>query len=111
MKEKIKWPKISDTKEWTSLDEELNKVLKVVQVGTAERKVESMTAVVYNSAKECFGMVPREETKDKPEKQPSRKETMIEKLSAEIKILNKQYKKGQQWGKKKESNKLQEHSL
>lgn len=51
MKERIKWPKMSDTKEWNSLDNDLDIVLEATQAGTAERKVITLTEITYNLAK------------------------------------------------------------
>lgn len=49
------------------LDEDLDMVLKAVQAGSAERKVDSLTAITYNLAKERFGRVPRRENKARPD--------------------------------------------
>lgn len=51
-KERIKWSKMSDAKEWVRLDEDLNKVFKAVQAGAIEVKVDSVTTIAYNMAKE-----------------------------------------------------------
>ncbi len=50
-----KWPKMSDAKEWSMFNEDLDRMLEVVQAGSAERKVDSLTAITYNMAKERFG--------------------------------------------------------
>ena len=74
------------------LDEDLDKVLGAVQAGSAERKVDSLTAITYNVAKERFGTVPRRENKVRPEKQNNRRERKIKQLRREIKTLRKQFK-------------------
>lgn len=66
--------------ERSKLDENLDKVLEVGQAGTVERKVESLTAITYNLANECFGTLPR--------RQPNRREKKINYLRKEIKMLN-----------------------
>ncbi len=91
-KERIKWPKMSDGKEWSMLDEDLDKVLGAVQAGSAERKVDLLTSITYNVAKERFGTVPRRENKARPEKQDNRRERKIKQLRKEIKTLRKQFK-------------------
>ncbi len=92
MKERIKWPKMSETKEWSMLDEDLEKVLEAVQAGSAEEKVDSLTAITYNLAKVRFGTVPRRENKARPEKRDNRRERKIKQLRKEIKTLRKQFK-------------------
>ncbi|CAM9297813.1 unnamed protein product [Lampetra planeri] len=67
-KERIKWPKMSETKEWSMLDEDLDMVLEAVEAGSAERKVYSLTAITYNLAREQFGTVPRRENKSRTRK-------------------------------------------
>lgn len=62
MKEKIKWPNMSDMKEWISLDNDLDIVLEATLAGTAERKVTTLTEITYDLAKECFGAGSRETT-------------------------------------------------
>ncbi|KAL7373341.1 hypothetical protein ABVT39_004281 [Epinephelus coioides] len=76
-RERIKWPKMSDGKERSMLDEDLDKVIGAVQAGSAERKVDSLTAITFNVAKERFGTVPRKENKARPEKQDNRRERKI----------------------------------
>ena len=73
---------MSDGKEWSALDEDLDKVLGAVQAGSAERKVDSLTAITYNVAKERFGTVPRRENKARPEKQNNRRERKQFKLAS-----------------------------
>ncbi|XP_078587744.1 uncharacterized protein LOC144868686 [Branchiostoma floridae x Branchiostoma japonicum] len=90
-KERIKWPKLSDTNSWSQLDQDLDRVLEATLAGTVERKVDSLTTITYNMAKERFGV---EEKKRRPcsEKQPNRREREIKRLRKEIKKLNKRYR-------------------
>nr|XP_055041026.1 uncharacterized protein LOC129428141 [Misgurnus anguillicaudatus] len=90
--ERIKWPKMSDREEWSRLDEDLDKVLGAVQAGSVERKVDLLTAITYNVAKERFGVVPRRQNKARPEKQDNRRQRKIKQLRKEIKTLRKQFK-------------------
>lgn len=91
-RERIKWPKTSEAKEWSMLDEDLDKVLGAVQAGSVESNVDSLTALTYNMAKERFGTVPKRENKTRPEKQNNRRERKIRQLRKEIKTLRKQFK-------------------
>lgn len=65
---------MSDGKEWSRSDEDLDKVLGAVQAGSVERKVDSLTAITYNVAKEWFGIVPRKENKREAGQQKIKKE-------------------------------------
>ncbi|KAK0135439.1 Retrovirus-related Pol polyprotein from type-1 retrotransposable element R2 [Merluccius polli] len=73
-------------------DEDLDMVLGAVQAGSAERKMDSLTAITYNLAKERFGAVPRKEMKARQENQENRRERKIKQLRKEIKALRKQFK-------------------
>ncbi|RXN28473.1 hypothetical protein ROHU_019074 [Labeo rohita] len=53
-RERIKWPKMGDTKEWDQLDQDLDKVLEATLAGTAEQKVNTLTTITYNLARERF---------------------------------------------------------
>ncbi len=91
MKERIRWPKMTDIKEWASYDEDLNRILEVMSEGTAERKVNTLTEITYNLAKERFGTIERK-LNIKAGKQPNRRERKIYNLRKEVKSLNKRYK-------------------
>lgn len=57
------------------------------------RKIESLTAITYNLAKERFGLI-EQRSQPQPPRQPNRREREICRLRSEIKILNKQFKIG-----------------
>lgn len=110
MKERIKWPKMSDMKEWNSLDNDLDIVLEATLAGTAEQKVTTLTEITYNLAKERFGATERK-CITKTGKQPSRRERKIHSLREEIKSLNRRYKTSstdEREGIKKLTSSLQE---
>lgn len=69
MKERIKWPKMSDTKAWATLDQDLNQILEVTTTGTVERKINTLTEITYNLAKERFGTVERKHQGNEANKQ------------------------------------------
>ncbi|KAK7906627.1 hypothetical protein WMY93_015239 [Mugilogobius chulae] len=91
MKQKIIWPKMSDTKAWADLDEDLNQILEVTSVGNVERKINMLTEITYNIAKERFGTVQSKEY-TKVIEQSNRREREIQGLRKEIKSLNKRFK-------------------
>ncbi len=69
-KERVKWPRMSSNKEWQQLGEDLDKILEVALARTVERKINAMTAITYNLAREWFGIEERKTTSLK-EKQPN----------------------------------------
>lgn len=74
MKERIKWPKMSDTMEWASFDEGLDRIPKATLA--VEWKAKTLTMVTYNLAKERFGTTERK-TNTKAEKKTNRREREI----------------------------------
>ncbi|KAL7827271.1 hypothetical protein SRHO_G00329890 [Serrasalmus rhombeus] len=47
---------MSNNKEWYQLDQDLDKMLEATLVGTAEQKVNTLTTITYNLAREHFGV-------------------------------------------------------
>ncbi|KAL0148227.1 hypothetical protein M9458_056459 [Cirrhinus mrigala] len=91
-RERIKWPKMGDTKEWDQLDQDLDKVLGATLAGTAEQKVNTLTTITYNLPRERFGLEDKK-VNIRAVHQPSRREREIHRLREEIKTLNKQFKR------------------
>lgn len=91
-RERIKWPKMGDTKEWYQLDQDLDKVLEATLAGTAEQKVNTLTTITYNLARERFGLEDKKVNIKKAHQQ-SRREREIHRLREEIKTLNKRFKR------------------
>ncbi|XP_059378226.1 uncharacterized protein LOC132114105 [Carassius carassius] len=91
-REQINWPKMSDNKEWYQLDQDLDKVLEATLAGTAEQKVNTLTTITYNLARERFG-IQEKKINIKSAHQPNRREREIHRLRGEIKTLTKQFKR------------------
>ena len=90
VRERVKWPKMNSNKEWQQLDEDLCNILECALVGTAEQKIATMTAIIYNVAKERFGVEERK-TITPNARQPNRREKQMQSLRKELKILSKQF--------------------
>jgi hypothetical protein len=54
--ERIKWPALNE-RQWKEFDEDVDCILEQVSAGTAERKLKSMTALIYVVGKERFGVI------------------------------------------------------
>nr|XP_033488803.1 uncharacterized protein LOC117260806 [Epinephelus lanceolatus] len=54
-REKIKWPKMPDNIVWMQLDDDLDGILEAISSGPVHKKVDSITTIVYNLAKERPG--------------------------------------------------------
>lgn len=64
-KERVKWPRINSNKEWQQLDEDLDMILEVPLAGATERKIETVTTITYNVARDRFGTEERKEISPK----------------------------------------------
>lgn len=88
----MKWAKNSNDKEWHQRDQDLDKMLEATLTGTAEQKANTLTAITYHLARECFGTEDKK-VNIKPAQQPSRRQREIHCLSQEITMLTKQFKR------------------
>ena len=91
-RERVKWPPANNNIAWYQLDQDLDRVLEAALAGAAERKLDSMTAIVYTMAKERFGTEEKKGSSKAPGKRTNRRAREITQLRREIKTLNKQYK-------------------
>lgn len=90
-RERVKWPRMSSNMEWKQLDEDLDKILEVALAGPVEKKINTLTSIIYNLAREHFGIEERKIASMK-EKELNRKEKMKHRRK-EIRTLTKQFKK------------------
>ncbi|XP_052218148.1 uncharacterized protein LOC127835750 [Dreissena polymorpha] len=51
-KPRIKWPKASDKTSWTQLDEDLDNILEASMQGPVDRKLSTLTTLIYSVGKE-----------------------------------------------------------
>lgn len=110
-RERIKWPKMGNNKEWHQLDQDLDNMLEATLAGTAEQKVNTLTTITYNLARERFGIKDKK-VNIKSAHQPSRRERQIYCLSEVIKMLTKQFKRApadEREGIKDLTSQLREH--
>lgn len=75
---------ISDNNVWVQFDDDLDGILEASQAGPLHRKIDSLTAIAYNLAKECFGPVERR-SQAQPPQQPNRRKKEIRHLRSEVK--------------------------
>lgn len=75
------------------MDQDLDKVLEATLARPAERKIDSITTIVFTMAREQFGTQERQENSGTPGKGPNRQESEISQLSREIKTLNMQLRR------------------
>ncbi len=76
-REKGRWPPANDNTGWNQQDQDLDRVLKATFGGTAERKIDRMTTIVFNMAREHFGTEERNGTSGTPGKRPNSREREI----------------------------------
>ncbi|CAM4720493.1 unnamed protein product [Leuciscus chuanchicus] len=86
----VKWPKSSSKNEWATVDADLGAVLEGIR-GTAEKKLERMSDLIYFYGAERFGT--KEQRKETPTPPMSRRQQEIEHLIKERRDLRKRWKK------------------
>lgn len=82
---------MTDSNAWMQLDDDLDGILEATTSGSAHRKIDALTTIVYNLAKERFGTMVQKGQRQL-QQQPNRREREIRRLRSEIKALNKRFK-------------------
>ncbi|XP_052217978.1 uncharacterized protein LOC127835582 [Dreissena polymorpha] len=88
-KPRIKWPKASDKTSWTQLDEDLENTLEASMQGPVDRKLTTLTTLIYSVGKERFGLEEERVRKEPP--RPNRRQVRIQNLRRELKQLRRRY--------------------
>lgn len=88
----VKWPKAVEKREWETVNNDLTKILEQ-QVGTAEKKLENISDIIYHYGEERFGVNSRKAASKIPPPTKSRKQQEIDRLIRERRDLRKQWKK------------------
>jgi len=88
-KQRIKWPKASDKTSWIRLDEYLDNILEASMQGQVDRKLKTLTTLIYSVAKERFGLEEPNAYKEPP--RPNRRQTRIENLRRELRQPRRRY--------------------
>ncbi|VDI05049.1 Hypothetical predicted protein [Mytilus galloprovincialis] len=78
--------------QWRDLNDDLGVILETSLQGCVERRIETLTTLVYNIGKERFGVEERKE-RNNTKQTPNRREQKIKQLRNELKDLNRRYKK------------------
>ncbi|XP_063436214.1 uncharacterized protein LOC134717649 [Mytilus trossulus] len=78
--------------QWRNLNDDLGVILETSLQGCVERRIETLTTLVYNIGKERFGVEERKE-RSNIKQTPNRREQKIKQLRKELKDLNRRYKK------------------
>jgi len=86
----IMWPKAQDKKSWKLLDDELDIILEAAMQGPVNRKLQTLTTIVYSVTKTMFG-VEKDKVHRKPPK-PNRRQSRIENLIREVRQLKRRYR-------------------
>ncbi|VDI43606.1 Hypothetical predicted protein [Mytilus galloprovincialis] len=92
-KERIAWPKMNSEAQWRNLNDDLGVILETSLQGCVERRIETLTTLVYNIGKERFGVEERKERSNIKHQTPNRREQKIKQLRKELKDLNRRFKK------------------
>ncbi|KAL1279312.1 hypothetical protein QQF64_025985 [Cirrhinus molitorella] len=87
----VKWPK-SNSKEWETINIELSLILSNI-TGSAKKKLEKMSDLIYIYGEEKYGVKEQERKKDMPFAPKSRRLHEIQQLVKERRQLKKLWKK------------------
>ena len=90
-KPRVKWPKATETGVWEDFEHELELILESTLQGPAEKKLKSMTHLLYTIGKERFGVQEKKTNPTPP--QPNRRERKIKTIRKDLKHLKKAFKK------------------
>jgi hypothetical protein len=89
-KERIKWPRSCEEKEWKAFDEDLDCILNGILQGSAERKIDTLASMTHNLGKERFGA---QEVKVRTTHHTeNRREKQIKNIRKELNILKRRHK-------------------
>ncbi|CAC5408187.1 unnamed protein product [Mytilus coruscus] len=88
--ERIAWPKMNNEAQWRDLNDDLGVILETSHQVCVERRIETLTTLVYNIGKEIFSV---EERKDRSNinQTPNSREHKIKQLRKELKDQNRRY--------------------
>ena len=89
-KKRVKWPKGTDTQTWQEFDEDASKLLATTLSGGVDKKVNSLTSIVYNMGLDRFGSA---EMKERNPHLPNRREKEISQLRGELRELRRQHRR------------------
>jgi hypothetical protein len=87
---KVKWP-TSDDKQWEAFDDDLDKILESMLIGEAERKINTLTTMVYTIGKERFGTMEKGTRSLQPLRE-NRRQQEIKRIRGELKVLSRKFK-------------------
>jgi len=90
-RQKVAWP-VTHDKKWDVFDEDLEVILQSTLQGRVERKINTLTTIVYSMGLEQFGCEGNDRI-HKPEPIPNRRESEWKKLREELNSLRKRFKK------------------
>lgn len=93
-KERLQWPKATEVNVWQDFEHEVDLILESTLLGPAERKLKSMSHLIYSIGKERFGVQKKKTNCNQP--QPNRREKRIKQIREELKKLKKAFKKANQ---------------
>ena len=96
---RIPWPKLEDEAAFGNFDADVSNILETTLQGNAERKMESLTNIVYIIGKERFGVEEEKSKKAGVQQTPNRRERRIRKCRQELNKLNKQFRKANEMEK------------
>jgi len=90
-KDRVLWPKGYEKAVWKKFDEDLEVILNSVLQGPAERRISTLTTMVYNIGKERFGTQQKKGSSQPPRE--NRREREIKNARKELNSLKRRFRK------------------
>ena len=90
-RQRIAWPKTADKKVWKDLDSDICSILDTALQGPVDRKMTTMTRLIYSISKERFGVVQKKESTQAPTM--NRRQQQIMEIRKELRSIKKLYRK------------------
>ena len=87
---KVKWPPMSD-KAWQAFEDDLDGILEAALQGNVDKKLQTLSALVYSVGKERFGLETSRTTLSVGAAVPNRRQREIQTIRRELRGLRKQF--------------------
>lgn len=91
-KPRVKWPASAAKRTWNDFDEDAAGTLNAIMGGCPDKKMETLTTIIYSMGKDRFGSAEKTVTTTNQPIIPNRRQTKIAELRVEIRKLSRQYK-------------------
>ena len=90
-KDRVRWPTTAEKNAWQAFDEDADRILEVTLAGSTDKKIRTMSTIIYSMGAERFGVQERKQGK-KPNEKTNRRQQQISQIRAELRQLTRAYR-------------------